>query len=256
MDKSHWLRHWFFGFLIFYSKYFFLACFLFWHYTAGFWAWVYGKWDSIGWVHLALTEIINIGFLVSEYLSNGVLGYEFFSHNTQLFVAIVLSFLLAHFVAAKKRDRIQRSGGRYYSYLRERVLEYHGQLDLYIFDITREILSSTSNVESSGRLIQFTLSTGKVYIGYPYEFNLYQKEDYIKIIPMISGYRDKEKLTLELTTYYNPVYDIILSPESDGMKDTTIDNFVVLIPVGQIVSVSAFDPEVYNHFENFQVNTI
>lgn len=244
------------GFLVF--SYFIvnsfcLICFLFWHYTDDFWLELFKGWFSIGWIGQTIFELIKISGLVNQYFSKNILGYEFFLNNIQLFIAIIMSFALAYWVAAKRLERIQRSEGRYFSYLRKKVLEYYGQLDLYIFDITREILSSTANAEGSGRLIQFSLSTGKVYIGYPYEFNLFQKEDYIKIIPMISGYRHSKKLTLELTTYYNPVYDIILSSESEseGMKGMSVDNFVVLIPVSQIISVSAFDPEVYDHFENF-----
>jgi hypothetical protein len=97
-----------------------------------------------------------------------------------------------------------------------------------------------------------TLSSRKVYIGVLTMPALENGSiEYIELLPIISGYRDKDELTLHLTTNYHDHYarrgllsDIPMSPTS-----LTINSFRVVIPAKEIESMSLFDRETYNDFK-------
>ena len=93
-------------------------------------------------------------------------------------------------------------------------------------------------------MVEITLRTRKSYIGFALKGRMVNiSEPDISIIPLASGYRNKETLELEITTNYAPV-----------IEDSELDyaDFQVVIPKSEIVSVRLFDPEIYRRFQGGQ----
>lgn len=85
-----------------------------------------------------------------------------------------------------------------------------------------------------GLPILFTLSDRKVFIGYISTLKFGDYND-IEIIPMYSGYRDKDTLKIELVT---PYLDIL-----DELRDETIEDdiFCVSMPLREIIHAHLYD---------------
>ena len=66
----------------------------------------------------------------------------------------------------------------------------------------------------------------------------YSRPD-VSLTPVMSGYQDKETQDLELTTNYAPMMERSASAYED---------FRIVIPKDQIVSVRLFDPDTYQQF--------
>ena len=102
--------------------------------------------------------------------------------------------------------------------------------------------------------LKICLNTGKVYIG------IIVKEEFIKgegetltIVPMLSGYRNKDNLQLHLDCNYLNVYlkhgVVKKIPEGICYNEDEADFVSMLIPVSEIVSISFFDINKYEDFE-------
>ena len=91
------------------------------------------------------------------------------------------------------------------------------------------------NAALSGHPIQVTLDSRKWYMGIVNESpNLDPQEQYFRIIPILSGYRDPETLQIVQGVFYEPAY-------------TTRDknDFAVTIPVASVKLASLFDRQAY-----------
>lgn len=95
-------------------------------------------------------------------------------------------------------------------------------------------------------LVEFSLKSGKSYIGLALESEppKHGKSD-IALIPMASGYRNKDTHKLEITTHYAP--EIKKSLES--RSDLDYESLLIVIPMSEIVSARFFHPEVYKSFQ-------
>ncbi len=88
--------------------------------------------------------------------------------------------------------------------------------------------------------ISLTLKTRKVYIGYVVQTpNLKLAEQYIHVLPLVSGYRDPTTLALKLTADYASVY---------AKSNVNVDDFSITIPLASIDSANLFDPDAYELF--------
>jgi hypothetical protein len=97
------------------------------------------------------------------------------------------------------------------------------------------------------KLVSITLKSGKVYVGFISQnfFNPWSEVKSIKVIPVYSGYRDKEDYHIVFTTSYDTV--IRYTVESDEIE-LDIEDFQTGIPISEIVTVNIFDPRVYEQF--------
>ncbi|MBL0450419.1 hypothetical protein [Aeromonas caviae] len=99
--------------------------------------------------------------------------------------------------------------------------------------------------------VMLTLKSRKVYIGFIKQFaheQVVPGDEDIVIIPLISGYRDKDTLKFHESHSYVTLYD-----EQGIGTDTeplSLDDFRVVVPREQIESVSLFDPKTYVAFQN------
>ncbi|CAD7534246.1 MULTISPECIES: hypothetical protein [Aeromonas] len=97
-----------------------------------------------------------------------------------------------------------------------------------------------------------TLSSRKVYIGIVTTPGIENGAiEYIEVLPLLSGYRNKDELTLHITTNYHDHYKRrgLLSREKTSSHRLSINDFRVIIPVSEIETLSLFDRETYNDFK-------
>ncbi|WP_129716670.1 hypothetical protein [Pedobacter sp. SYP-B3415] len=106
-----------------------------------------------------------------------------------------------------------------------------------------ELLMSTSFFDR--HLLQFTMDSGKVYIGWVKELPKPFTTNYIRITPALSGYRNEAK-ELIFTTQYLTVYASYIADGS--VKNETELKTDLVLKVDKINSVSFFDMEMYKRF--------
>ena len=92
--------------------------------------------------------------------------------------------------------------------------------------------------ERGHRLISITMVTLKWYVGFVAESpNLNPEEEYFRLLPIISGYRDKETLRTYRTVFYE---DVLADPGVDS------NDFVLTLPLKDIRMAGLFDENVYD----------
>lgn len=89
-------------------------------------------------------------------------------------------------------------------------------------------------------LISVTLDSRKWYVGWVAASpNLDPQELYFRLLPFVSGYRDKDSLETFRTVFYQDVL-------SDDRFDS--NEFIVTLPLKDIKIASLFNDEVYNQY--------
>jgi hypothetical protein len=82
--------------------------------------------------------------------------------------------------------------------------------------------------------VSVTLENRKTYVGFVIVApNLDPSDQYVQILPLLSGYRDKDDLRLRFTDNYSEVY------ESGGVDPS---DFIVVLRVENIRMASLYDP--------------
>ena len=101
------------------------------------------------------------------------------------------------------------------------------------------------------RMVEVTLRSNKSYVGYAQESGMttHRADPNITLIPMMSGYRDRETRELRLTTFYGRRIAEFLSKENRQKSLWKFEDFQVAFPFSEIVSARLFDPEVYSRFQ-------
>ncbi|MCG8291880.1 MULTISPECIES: hypothetical protein [Pseudomonas] len=214
-----------------------------------------------------------------EWLTNGffgladVLAERGFSKATEehlfstLFVAILLAPLYAYW-AAKARFKITR----YRHGLKNDYLTRSFILKTMLPTSTHQALLLDSLFNK--RLYMFSMEDRKVYIGWVKNFGNLQDHDSnndegFSIVPIYSGFRDKDRLTVEFTTPYEKVYDAIKVERANGsgIGDGTEDRcsgksnrsdeigslFSISLLQKHIVSMTFFDDAVWEEFKKKEV---
>ncbi len=127
---------------------------------------------------------------------------------------------------------------------------------------------------SGKHLYMFSMEDRKVYIGCVSSIGSLQDHDSnvdegFSIIPIYSGYRHKDTLTVEFTTPYEKVYDEIKATRSytssitDGSEDTGIRNGDKIDDIGSLFSISLlqknicsmtrFEHDVWHEFKKNEI---
>ncbi|MCY4507337.1 MAG: hypothetical protein OXG35_10295 [Acidobacteria bacterium] len=90
------------------------------------------------------------------------------------------------------------------------------------------------------KLIEVSLKSGKVYIGYALDVEPpVRGECDVAIIPLWSGYRNKDTCELTITTNYAPLIQRRLNAPS------TLGDYRVVIPKSELASARFFDMSLY-----------
>ncbi|GAA4275137.1 hypothetical protein U6A24_17360 [Aquimarina gracilis] len=100
------------------------------------------------------------------------------------------------------------------------------------------------------KLLQFTLSSGKVYVGWVKELPIPSVSNYVRIIPAISGYRTNETNEILFTSQYLKVYSEYIQ---EG-KIVTLDQLSsdLILDLNCVIGVSFFDLEMYERFNRLR----
>ena len=98
----------------------------------------------------------------------------------------------------------------------------------------------------SDMFIEVTLKNRKSYIGYPLSMKNGQNAD-IELVPLQSGYRDKNTQRLVMETDYTAVF-------LEG-RDIAANEIRVIIPSTERVTVKPFDPQLYRKFQKLNPGT-
>lgn len=95
-----------------------------------------------------------------------------------------------------------------------------------------------------------TLSSRKVYVGLILcpQFE-HGKIEYVGILPLLSGYREKDTLTVEITTNYRKHYADNGISSGLGDSQLSLEDFRTLIPKEEIEGISFFDTSTYSKFK-------
>ena len=110
-----------------------------------------------------------------------------------------------------------------------------------------ELLISESIEEQ--KVVEVSLRSGKSYIGFALESGITrQGEADIALIPIASGYRDKDTQELEITNYYAAVIKKSLDNPSTS-PGRVYEDFQIVIPMSEIVSARIFYFDVYQQFQ-------
>ena len=116
-----------------------------------------------------------------------------------------------------------------------RILNQFGTADLHrknaAEDRGNQLFLTVSKSLADVELIELSMASGKVYIGFPLGIKL--NDEYIKIDPHFSGYRDAETRVLKITSKYREI--------SQKRK------LFVSIKVDEIVSVRIFYLDVFQY---------
>ena len=94
--------------------------------------------------------------------------------------------------------------------------------------------------------VHLSLRSGKNYIGFVVESQfIWQNDPDIALVPIASGYRDKDTQKLVITSDYSPIIEEI----SFEVAERDINDFRIVIPMSEVISVRYFDDEIYNRLQ-------
>lgn len=95
-----------------------------------------------------------------------------------------------------------------------------------------------------------TLSSRKFYVGIV-DCPMFEhgKADYLQLLPLLSGYRDKDDLTINVTTNYKRHYIDSGIVGGDLGGPVTLADFRTLIPKDEVEGISFFDTDTYSKFK-------
>jgi len=89
-------------------------------------------------------------------------------------------------------------------------------------------------------VVSVTLDNRKVYVGFVVTApNLQSNDQYVQLLPVLSGYRDAGDLTVKFTTNYAQVY-----PEAYSAGKPDPSDFIVVIPTASIRMANLYDPSI------------
>lgn len=121
------------------------------------------------------------------------------------------------------------------------------QIEKAIKSVGNELeLLLRSSVKDS-KMLQFTLDSDKVYVAWVKELPIPKVTNYIRVIPVFSGYRESDK-NLVFTTHYLTIYsEYIKEGKVKGIEELDVD---LIITLDNVVTVSYFDQEMYERFNS------
>ncbi|GGP37220.1 hypothetical protein GCM10009347_01470 [Shewanella algicola] len=156
-----------------------------------------------------------------------------------LSLKMVLGSSLAVVLAplASKLDNFFRDDEQSRNYIHK---EKSPALEKFLFECGSEL-----------QTVLITLKSRKVYVGMVNDIPIESGDvEHFSILPILSGYRDKDKLTVSFTTNYYLHYQNNLNDEGEPVDGSgaCLDDFVEMIPVSEIAHIGRFDIDTYKSF--------
>ena len=101
---------------------------------------------------------------------------------------------------------------------------------------------------SNEKPLLVTLDTGKVYVGlmvWPQDPT--ESREHLRIMPLMSGYRDRNTQQTYFTINYRKMIDEVKSGDEGLPTNSSLrpEDFEIVLPSDRIVSAHVFDPDVY-----------
>lgn len=129
------------------------------------------------------------------------------------------------------------------TYLSNFLLNREQEIHRAIKAIGNEFELMVSKAIKEEKLILLSLKNDKFYIGWVKEIPIPSQSNYLKIIPVFSGYRDNEK-RLKFISQYIEAYSLLIE---EG-KGNNFDDFNsdIVIPISEIITISFYDQEIYD----------
>lgn len=106
---------------------------------------------------------------------------------------------------------------------------------------------------STLQTVLITLKSRKVYVGLIHDISIESGEvEHFTILPMLSGYRDKDTLALNFNTNYYLHYEKHLDEDGEPIdgNGASLYDFIEMIPVSEISHLGSFDIDSYKKFLN------
>lgn len=186
----------------------------------------------IYYIGILLYELTGFSFSLGNFFLNTILkcdaSYTYLAMFDLSVVAVFLGYFLPAFSYGFKNEiKMERQIG----WLRE---------DTESPEFTQLFFKSFEY----GLPILFTMSDRKVYIGYVMEIHSTDFND-VNVIPIFSGYRDKNTLGLIPVTPYR---DVIRDVENEE-QDIELEKFFITLPLREIVHAHLHDFKYYSKFK-------
>lgn len=169
------------------------------------------------------------------YLGTWLVHYEIHAVSVAWILALLLGGLAAYAVALHKKEQLENNDNEHMEAYCE-VAKSDGLEELFYDAMVK------------GLMVLITLKSRKAYVGFVQKPRfMHSDTENVVIIPMISGYRDKDSLSFIARHSYIDYYqkhDITATSEP-----LTIDDFRTVMPRAEIESVSLFDADTFLNFE-------
>lgn len=156
------------------------------------------------------------------------LTYSLFPIKIHLFGTALFSLIIAILLTEFSNRLLFKN---YKTYIQTAVKEVGNELELLLE-------SSLTN----SKILAFTLDTGKYYVVWVKELPIPTITNYIRVVPIFSGYRDTEKEVIFTTHYLSAYSNYIENINLKSLEDLDID---LIITLDNVVSVSYFDIDMY-----------
>lgn len=144
-------------------------------------------------------------------------------------------------------------------FVNNRINKYYSKDDPIIWAVKKygdEIETLFKDSALNGFAIQVTLKNDKVYIGFCEETPIPKLTNYLKLSPILSGYREKESKQLKITTDYEEVVNQFIKDieEKKGVELEKITlNTDIIIKQDEILSASIYEQKIFEMFNKPQV---
>ncbi|CAK2025758.1 conserved membrane hypothetical protein [Vibrio crassostreae] len=185
-------------------------------------------------VGMLFYELTGLSFSLGHLFLNGLLQCDVEHSYVVIFDLSIVSIALA--------PVLSRLSFFFSSYTRNEALLNYFAIDPETPEFTRLFFKSFE----FGLPILFTMSDRKVYIGYVTEIHAKDFND-VNIIPIFSGYREKDTLELVPVTPYR---GIISDVEDDKKEHLNLEAFSVSLPLREIVHAHLHDFRYYKKFKH------
>lgn len=97
--------------------------------------------------------------------------------------------------------------------------------------------------------MMITLTDGKVYVGFAVaspDPSLERK--FLRILPLISGYRGDVDKKVEFTTYYDEIIEAVQNSSDEKLSYRTLEDIEVVLPSDAVISAHLFDLTIHSMF--------
>jgi hypothetical protein len=194
----------------------------------------------------ALVNLMFWLFCLGGTLLLGMIGGFALNWITALLVTPTGFYLEGEWLSAKHRHKPQQLLRAWYQYAKAY------EIKKAIHDFNSEVEIMLLRALEHGMPVFVTTPT-KVYVGYVMgSIEAESKRESLRILPVISGYRDSQTRKVIFTTSYLSVYQKF--SQDPGLRHLNPSLFEIVIPADEIKTISLFDVKAYLAFQELEAS--